>query len=54
MREREALPRAEVMAKWASTLFLRDKAGAARGWLIEVMKCVERVGRRDFSLDELR
>ena len=53
MREREALPRAEVMAKWASTLFLRDKAGAARGWLIEVMKCVERVGRRDFLLDDV-
>ena len=53
MREREPLPRAEVMAKWASTLFLREAGAAARGWLIEVMKCVERVGRAEFSLDDV-
>jgi type II restriction enzyme len=53
VREREPLPRAEVMARWASTLFLRDKAAEARGWLIEVMKSVERVGRADFTLDDV-
>jgi type II restriction enzyme len=53
LREREAVPRADVMAKWASTLFLRGKGAAARGWLIEVMKCVERVGRREFTLDDV-
>jgi type II restriction enzyme len=53
VREREALPRADVMAKWASTLFLRRTGEAARGWLIEVMKCVEKVGRADFTLDDV-
>ena len=38
---------------WRSTLFLKDTAGDARGWLIEVMKCVERIGREDFTLDDV-
>ena len=53
VRGGEAVPRGDVIQKWRSTLFLRDKAGEARGWLIEVMKCVERVGRADFTLDDV-
>jgi type II restriction enzyme len=25
----------------------------ARGWLLDVMKCVESLGKRDFTLDEV-
>lgn len=35
------------------TLFLREAGGAARGWLIEVMKAVELIGRPEFTLDEV-
>jgi len=45
-----ALERAAVLAQWRSTLFLRDAGVAARGWLIEVMKCVEAIGRDSFTL----
>jgi type II restriction enzyme len=53
VREREPLPKGDVMAQWRRTLFLREAGAAARGWLIEVMKCVERVGRTDFTLDDV-
>jgi type II restriction enzyme len=53
VRGGEQLPREEVIAKWRGTLFLREKGADARGWLIEVMKCVERLGRRDFTLDDV-
>jgi type II restriction enzyme len=46
-------PRAQVREQWERTLFLRDTGLEARGWLIEVMKSVEAVGRRTFSLDEI-
>jgi hypothetical protein len=42
-----------VLAKWKQTLFLRDQEQDARGWLIEVMKCVEAIGRRDFQIDDI-
>lgn len=48
-----AAPRAEVLDRWRSTLFLRDAGLNARGWLLAVMRAVEAVGRPEFTLDEV-
>jgi type II restriction enzyme len=50
VRGGETAPRALVVEQWRSTLFLKDQSVAARGWLIEVMKCVELIGRGAFTL----
>ena len=42
-----------MLEQWRATLFLKDQGAAARGWLLEVMKCVDLIGRRDFTLDEV-
>jgi type II restriction enzyme len=42
-----------VLAKWSRTLFLRDQGQEARGWLIEVMKCVEEIGKSEFQIDDI-
>lgn len=41
VRDGVVQPRETVMAEWRRTLFLRDFALPNRGWLIEVMACVE-------------
>ncbi len=46
-------PKEVVLSKWKQTLFLREQAPDARGWLIEVMKCVETIGKRDFQIDDV-
>lgn len=46
-------PRDEVLAKWRRTLFLRDESVEARGWLIEVMKAVDAIGRQEFELSDV-
>jgi type II restriction enzyme len=46
-------PKESVLAKWNRTLFLRDQGQEGRGWLIEVMKCVESIGRRDFQIEDI-
>jgi hypothetical protein len=46
-------PKESVLAQWRQTLFLRDEGLEARGWLIEVMKCVESIGRREFQIDDV-
>ena len=33
--------------------FLREQNQDARGWLLEVMKCVETLGKHEFQLDEV-
>ena len=42
-----------VLAEWQKTLFLRSESPETRGWLLDVMKCVESLGKRDFTLDEV-
>jgi len=52
---RNGVPEAkdEVLAKWQQTAFLREQSVEARGWLIEVMKAVEAIGRPEFELDDV-
>ena len=46
-------PKEDVLTQWRETLFLRDEGLEARGWLIEVMKCVEAIGRHEFDIDDI-
>jgi hypothetical protein len=46
-------PRESVLTQWKKTLFLREENLEARGWLIDVMKCVELIGKREFQLDDV-
>jgi len=47
------LPRDGVLERWQKTLFLREESLDARGWLIEVMNCVELIGKLEFELDDV-
>lgn len=44
----------KVLAAWQKTLFLREeKEIKAKGWLLDVMICVDRIGNKDFTLGEV-
>lgn len=53
LKDRRWTPREIVRAQWQSTLFLQEASLEARGWLLEVMRAVERIGRTEFTLDEV-
>jgi type II restriction enzyme len=53
VRDGQPLPKDAVLAPWQRTLFLRNEGIEARGWLIEVMKCVEAIGKQEFLLDDV-
>jgi type II restriction enzyme len=43
-----------VVGEWQAGLFLWDKANMfSRSWLLNVMKCIESLGRDTFSLDDI-
>jgi type II restriction enzyme len=46
-------PKEIVLQEWQKTLFLRSEPLESRGWLLEVMKCVESLGRPEFTLDDI-
>jgi type II restriction enzyme len=48
------VPKAAVLDRWRRTLFLREQRDLeAKGWLVHIMRCLERLGKSRFSLDEV-
>jgi len=54
VRDGVELPVEQVLAKWSKTLFLREENEiAAKGWLLDVMRVVEKIGKDDFTLEDV-
>jgi type II restriction enzyme len=53
VRDGQPQPKDVVLTQWQKTLFLREEGIEARGWLIEVMKCVDAIGKAEFQLDDV-
>ncbi len=54
VKNRQIELRESVIANWQKTLFLREeKEISAKGWLLDVMSCVEKLGSKEFNLDEV-
>jgi type II restriction enzyme len=53
VRNSQLVPKELVLERWRQTCFLRDERPSARGWLIEVMRCVEAVGRAEFEIADV-
>jgi hypothetical protein len=47
-------PHDSVIAKWREGLFIREqKCLQAKRWIISVMRCIEKIGKRIFTSEEL-
>ena len=46
-------PRHAVLQQWSRTAFLAQEAVEARGWLVEVMHCVEVLGKSEFQIEDV-
>lgn len=53
VRDGKPIEKDAVIATWQKTLFLRDADVSARGWLLEVMNCVEQIGRSEFDIGDV-
>lgn len=46
--------RESVISNWKKTLFLREEREiSSRGWLLDVMACVDNLGSKEFTLNEM-
>ena len=44
----------QVLAHWKKTLFLRNMIDIqAKGWLLDIMKCIDKIGENTFTLESL-
>ena len=42
-----------VLEQWRKTAFLREQTGGSRSWLLNVLKCVEDIGAKEFTLAQV-
>ncbi len=54
IRDGHVEPASRVTAQWRKSLFLREQVDlSARKWLLSVMKCIDRVQRKTFTLADI-
>lgn len=54
VRNRQVEPKEKVLAEWQKTLFLREeKEVSAKGWLLDTMRSIEKLGKHEFTLDDI-
>ncbi len=48
------LPHKAVLEGWQKTLFLKEEPKVKeRGWIIDIMNCIEKLGKKEFKLSEV-
>ncbi len=50
---KQPVPKNMVIDKWKKTKFLRNKKVNVRGWLFDIIKCIEQIGQEEFTLADL-
>ncbi len=54
IRNRVVEPKKAVMQNWQKTLFLKRETNVGRrGWILDIMQCVDRIGKKEFTLNEI-
>jgi type II restriction enzyme len=53
VKNSEIIPKEKVQSKWKGTDFLRTKKGESKGWILDVMSCVDAIHNDTFSLKEI-
>jgi len=54
VRNKQIEPKEKVFADWKRTLFLREeKEIGAKGWLLDIMNCIEKLASNNFILDDV-
>lgn len=54
IKNKQIEPKNKVLENWNKTLFLRgEKETLSRGWILDVMNCIDKLGKQEFKLDEI-
>jgi len=54
VKNQQVEPKEKVLNEWKRTLFLREeKEISTKGWLLDIMRSIEKLGKREFILDDV-
>ncbi len=53
IQEGVVVPKEDILSQWRKTAFLDEQPPAARGWLADVMSCIDQLKATEFSLEQV-
>lgn len=54
VRNKEIQPKKEILRTWNKTTFLKEeKEVTTKGWIFDIMKCIDKLNKKEFSLNEV-
>jgi len=53
VKNRQIEPKDKIQAVWRKALFLRREKSVERGWLLDIMNCVDKFGKQEFTLEQI-
>jgi type II restriction enzyme len=53
IRERCIVEKDSVLEKWQQTAFLQGKTQESKGWLVDVLNCVDKITSAEFELHDI-
>ncbi len=54
IKNKKLQKKGDIIKNWRKTLFLRDfKKIELKGWLLDIMKCIDLLDKKEFSLEEM-
>jgi type II restriction enzyme len=49
----QIINKTQVQNKWKDTLFLRQTNSISKGWILDVLNCIDRIQKDEFSLNDV-
>lgn len=53
IRDDEVIPKEEVRQKWENTRFLKSENSGAKGWILDIMKCIDAIQHPEFTIQQV-
>jgi len=53
VKNTEIINREKVKESFSRTLFIRDKSLDSKGWILDILKCIDLIPNKDFKLEDI-
>jgi len=53
VKDEEIIPQKDVFTKWKKTNFLKTKKSESKGWILDILNCIEKINDDTFTLSEM-
>ena len=53
VKQSQVIPKTQIIKKWGKVSFIKKQKGESKGWIIDIMKCIDNIPKVEFTLSEV-